>query len=216
MSTHASRDIMPKRRSSFGLTPRELRILRSLTTPARIQDFLNELPFNNEPHGETCMSPRRVLRTGKAHCMEGAMLAAAALRLLGQRPIIVDLCSVYEDDDHEVALFGRPGRWGALSKTGSPVLRYREPIYRSVRELIMSYFHEYFMNNGRKTLRSYSVPVDLSRFDKRSWMTAEDDLWDIAQHMSDVPHHRILTPSQVKHLRKADPIEIKAGRMLEK
>jgi len=207
---------MPNRRSCFGFAPRELRILRRLNTPARIQDFLSELPFNNETRGETCMSPRRVLRAGRAHCMEGAMLAAAALRLQGRRPLIVDLCSVYEDDDHEIALFGEPGRWGAISKTGSPVLRYREPIYRSVRELIMSYFHEYFMNSGRKTLRTYSNPVDLSRFDKRGWMTAEDNLWDIAQHMSDVPHHRILTPSQIKHLRKADPIEIKAGRMLEK
>ncbi len=207
---------MPDRRSSFGLARRELRILRRLNTPAKIQDFLTNLPFNGEPRGETCMSPRRVLRTGKAHCMEGALLAAAALRLQGRPPLIIDLCATDEDDDHEIALFGGPGCWGAVSKTGSPVLRYREPIYRSIRELIMSYFHEYFMNNGRKTLRSYSVPIDLSRFDKRGWMTAEDDLWDIADYMTDVRHHRILTPAQTAHLRKADPIEIKAGRMQEK
>jgi hypothetical protein len=207
---------MRKPRSSFGFTPRELRVLRRLNTPVKIQDFLAELPFNDEPNGETCMSPRRVLQAGKAHCMEGAMLAAAALRMHGHRPLIVDLCSTYVDDDHEIALFGGPGRWGAISKTGSPVLRYREPIYRTVRELMMSYFHEYFMNNGKKTLRTYSVPVDLSRFDKRGWMTAEDELWDIANYMTDATHYRILTQGQIARLRKADPIEIKAGRMQEK
>jgi len=206
---------MPTRRPPFGFNARELRILRKLTTPAKIQDFINDLPFNDELHGETCMSPRRVLKTGTAHCMEGAMLAAAALRLQGHRPLIVDLCAIIEDDDHEIALFGGPSHWGALSKTGSAVLRYREPIYRTVRELMMSFFHEYFINNGRKTLRSYSVPVDLSRFDKRGWMTTEDDLWDIAEHMTNVRHFPILTRAQIAHLRKADPIEIKAGRMTE-
>lgn len=207
---------MPYARSRFGLTQRELRVLGKLSTPAKIQDFLCELPFNNETRGETCMSPRRVLRIGRAHCMEGAMLAAAALRLHGHRPLIIDLTSAMGDDDHEIALFGEPGRWGALSKTGSPVLRYREPIYRTVRELIMSYFHEYFMNSGRKTLRTYSNPVDLSRFDKRGWITDEEDLWYIAEYMTHIPHHRILTPAQIRHLRKADLIEIKAGRMHEK
>lgn len=197
------------------LTIDERNILRSLNSPQKIQSFLDTLAINHEPNGDTCKSPRRVLREGNAHCIEGAMLSAVALMMQGERPLLLDLTSRRDDDDHVVALFRRHNCWGAISKTNHAVLRYREPVYRSIRELVMSYFHEYFLQNGgAKTLRTYAV-ADLSRFNKRDWMTDEKDLWYIAEYLRDIPHTDILTRSQIAGLRRADPIEIRAGEVVE-
>ncbi len=190
----------------------EIQILRSLRTPRRIQDFLDSIPMNFR---ETCYSPRMVLKQKRAHCMEGAMLAALALRFAGYPPLVMDLKSVPHDDDHVVAVFNVRGHWGAISKTNHGVLRYREPIYKSVRELAMSYFHEYFLDDGSKTLRSYSYPVDLSRFDKRGWMTDEQDVEYVPEYVDDVRHYPILTKAQIAGLRKADSIERKMGKIRE-
>src|SRR5688572_17064664 len=171
------------------LTRDERKILRALDAPWKIQDFLNATPTNHEPDGDTCLSPRRVLREKRAHCMEGAMLAAAALRFHGEPPLVVDLMGAPDDCDHVIAVFRRNGHWGAISKTNHSVLRYREPVYRTIRELVMSYFHEYSsQETGKKTLRSYSAPVDLSRFDALGWMTREDDVWEIPSYLADVRH----------------------------
>lgn len=191
----------------------ELRVLRPLTTPRKIQDFLDTIEMNFDD--ETCFSPRRVLRERRAQCMEGAMLAAAALRLAGYPPLVMDLKSIDTDDDHVVAVFREGRHWGAISKTNHGVLRYREPIYESPRELAMSYFHEYFLDDGRKTLRSYSVPVDLSRFDRKGWMTAEEDVWYVPNHVDAVRHIPMLTRTQISRLRKADPIERAMGKIVE-
>ncbi len=130
------------------------------------------------------------------------MLAAAALRLHGHKPLVVDLKATKPDYHHAIAVFKINGCWGAISKTNHAVLRFREPIYKSIRELVMSYFHEYFLNkNGQKTLRSYSRPVNLSRFDKKGWMTAEDDIWYIDEYLDRLPHKKILTPKMIKNLR---------------
>ncbi len=196
-------------------TDQEWKTLRRLDHPHKIQSFLNQLPTNFEVDGDECKSPRRVLAKGNAHCMEGAMLAALALRVHGERPLVLDLTSRRDDDDHVVALFKQGNCWGAISKTNHAVLRYREPIYKTVRELAMSYFHEYFLQNGgAKTLRSYAV-ADLSRFDKRGWMTAKEDVWYVPEHLFDITHTEILTRSQIARLRRADPIEIQAGDILE-
>lgn len=192
---------------------KELKILRQLKTPQKIQEFLNKIPINFEKHCETCFSPRMVLKYNKAHCMEGAMLAAAALRVNGYNPLVVDLTTTKEDYDHVVAVFKQNNYWGAISKTNHAVLRYREPVYKTIRELVMSYFHEYFLDNGKKTLRTYSMPVDLSRFDKQNWMTSEDDVWFIPEYLEEISHKTIL-PKNIK-LRKADKIEIKAGKLVE-
>ena len=199
----------------YGLTKDELRLLRGLDSPGKIQDYLDRIPVNREPEGDTCLSPRRVIRERRAHCIEGAMLAALALRLAGQPPLLLDLTSSPRDFDHVVALFKRHGCWGAISKTNHAVLRYREPVYRTVRELVLSYFHEYFNEGGYKTLRSYSPPVNLSRFDKLGWATNEDDNWFVAQYLADVRHVPLLTRSQIATLRKAHPTEIKAGDIVE-
>lgn len=198
-----------------GLTKHELKTLHTLSTPQRIQDYLNEMPINEEKHGDTCLSPREVLRQRHAHCMEGAMLASLALRLHGHRPLLMDLKTTRRDFDHVVALFRVKGFWGAISKTNHAVLRYREPIYATIRELALSYFHEYFLDDGTKTLRSFSKPFDLSRFDTDGWMTADDDVWYVPAALDDSPHTPILTPVQLRNLRKADPIERRAGSLVE-
>ncbi|HJX50620.1 MAG TPA: hypothetical protein VJ438_04105 [Candidatus Nanoarchaeia archaeon] len=190
----------------------ELEILKKINTPSKIQDFLNSLKTNFELNGDTCSSPRKVLREGHAHCMEGAILAAAILRLQGFKPLIVDLETNKDDYDHAIAVFNKDGFWGALSKTNHAVLRYREPVYKSIRELVMSFFHEYFLDsNGKKTLRRFSMPVDLSRFDKFAWEVSEEDVWYIPEYLVEAKHFDLLTRSQIASLRKADEIEIKAG-----
>lgn len=170
--------------------------------------------MNFEPKGHTCCSPRRVLREWKAHCVEGAIFAAAALRFHGHPPLLMDLTSEADDYDHVVTLFRQRGFWGAISKTNHAVLRYRDPIYRTLRELALSYFHEYFLDDGRKTLRSFAAPIDLSRFARRRWMTAEDDLWDVYDHLFAAKHHPLLTPAQMRSLRRADPVERRAGKLV--
>lgn len=161
------------------------------------------------------MSPCRVLLDRKAHCLEGAMLAALGLKRLGHRPLLVHLAAADPDDDHAIAVFKKHGCWGAISKSNHAVLRYREPVYASIRELVMSYFHEYFLQNGKKTLRSYTRPIHLSRFNHLHWETADEDLWELSDALTDAPHIRILTPAQQSELRLADKIERKAGAILE-
>ncbi len=200
----------------FGFNKKEVEIFKRLNTPKKIQDFINNIPANYELHGETVLSPRMVLKENRAHCMEGAMFAAVALRFHEHKPLVVDLTSVKDDDDHVITVFKHKGYWGAISKTNHAVLRYREPVYKTIRELVMSYFHEYFTNhNGKKTLRSYSMPVDLSRFDQKGWMTAEKDVEYIPDYLVEVSHKQILSRSQIAFLREADHIEIKAGKIVE-
>lgn len=197
----------------FGFTKKELGILKKLSTPPKIQDWLEKLPINFELQGETCMSPRQVLKKRTAHCIEGAMLAAVALRLQGHRPLLVDLKASARDDDHVIAVFREQGKWGAISHVNHNVLRYRDPAYRDIRELAMSYFHEYFLQNRRKSLRSYSHPVDLSRFDKRGWMTADQDLWYLPRYLNKVKHFPVAPQRAIRKLRRVDAIEIKAGNI---
>lgn len=196
-------------------SPHEQRAFARLSTPAKIQDFLNSLPFHIVPDNDTCLSPRGVLAARTAQCMEGAMFAAVALRYHGRKPLVLDLTADKDDADHVVAVFQERGCWGAISKTNHAVLRYREPVYRTIRELVMSYFHEYFLENGKKTLRSYSRPVNLSRFDSLGWMTSNEPVWYIPEYLVDVRHYPILTAQQQRGLRPADALEIAAGKLSE-
>lgn len=199
----------------FGLSKEELAVLKRLSTPNKIQDFLDTLAINYEKQGETCMSPRMVLREGKAHCLEGAFLAAAALWLHGEDPILLNLETLDVDDDHAIALFKRNGHWGAISKTNHGVLRFRDPIYRTPRELALSYFHEYFMpTTGQKTLRSYSRPFSLKRFGS-GWVTSEENLWGIAHALDESTHFPLVPKEYVRHLRPSSPVERAAGSIAE-
>lgn len=199
----------------FGFNKTEIKLFKNLSGPRKIQDFLNKIPINFERGGETCYSPRLVLRKRRAHCLEGALLAAAALRFHGFPPLVMDLKAADHDFDHVVAVFRLDNRWGAISKTNHAVLRYREPVYKSIRELVMSFFHEYFTDNGRKTLRSWSLPVNLSRFDKKGWQTAKEHLWYINDYIDSVRHKPILNKKQLHSLRKADFIERQAGKLVQ-
>lgn len=198
-------------------TPKERKIFSKLKTPAKIQDYLNSLEFNFEKEKETCMSPRRVIESQKAHCMEAAMFAAAAIEFHGSKPLVVDLRVGKRpfDFDHVVALFKEGNFFGAISKTNHAVLRYRDPIYKSVRELVLSYFNEYYLENGKKTLREYSRPFNLNHFKKLSWQTSEEDLFEIPEYLDKIKHYKLLTPKQIKNLRKVDRIEVKAGDLEE-
>jgi hypothetical protein len=192
----------------------ELRPLARLGTPRRVQSFLDAIPINHERRRETCSSALTALRRNSAHCMEGALVAALALWCRGQPPLLMDLKTSRHDVDHVVALFRRGRYWGAITKTNHAVLRYREPIYRDPRELAASYFHEYFLNDGRKTLRSFSRPYDLRRHGT-DWITRDDDLWDIQDALDRSPHVSLVDRSQIAGLRRADDIEIRAGRLVE-
>jgi hypothetical protein len=195
-------------------TKEELGVYKKLKKPMMVQDFLNGLKTNFEEEGDTCFSPRMVLEKGKAHCIEGALFAASALRFHGFEPLILDLEANNKDYDHVVAVFKKDGCWGAISKTNHAVLRYREPIYKTIRELAMSFFHEYFTDDGKKTLRRYSLPVNLRRFDKKGWMFSEEEVWYIPDYLTKIKHFDILSRKQVSDLRKADEIEIEAGKMV--
>lgn len=191
----------------------ERRALRKLTSPTRIQRFLDcELRYNVEPGGHTCRSPRLVLRDGVAHCMEGALFAAMALRLLGYPPLIVDLEAV-RDSDHVLAVYRINGHWGALAKSDYSGLRSREPVYRTLRELVMSYFEHYYNPAGEKTLRGFSRPVNLARFDRLQWMTTDREVWEIPTHLCDIPHTSLLTRPMERTLARMDERLYKAGRL---
>ena len=200
----------------FDLTKDEGKLFKKLNTPAKIQDFLNSISYNFEEGMETCRSPREVLKVKCAHCLEGAYFAAAVLWYHGEKPLLLDLRSTQHDLDHVVALFKNDGYWGAISKTNHAVLRYREPIYKTLRELVLSYFHEYFLNTtGVKTLREYSKPFDLRKFGNE-WITTDEDLWEIGALLDDAPHFPVLPPGmKTNMLRKADQVEIEAGKLTQ-
>jgi hypothetical protein len=202
---------------TYGLESGEWAVLRRLRTPEKVQDFLNALPANFELRGETYRSPRRVLRDRTAHCFEGALLAAAAFLVNGKKPLLMDLRTdpAIPDGDHVVALFKKRGLWGAVSKTNHAWLRYREPIYRTVRELALSYFHEYIWDDGRKSLRAYSRPVNLRSLMKRGWLTDERELHWLVRAVDRAPHAPLAPRAAVKEYRLAEPIELAVGELEE-
>jgi hypothetical protein len=197
------------------LTKSELAVFQSLNTPAKIQTFVNKIPINFERQKETLMSPRGVLKKRKAHCIEAAILAASILWYHGHEPWLVDLKTVDNDLDHVLSVFKIDNKWGAITKTNHAVLRYREPIYRDIRELVISYFHEYYLENRKKTLRSYTRLFNLKRFKRKSFITSEKNLWYIGTALDRVKHYPLLTRKQIRSLRLVDRIEIKAGRIEE-
>ncbi|HUK25116.1 MAG TPA: hypothetical protein VLV49_11085 [Terriglobales bacterium] len=181
-------------------SPAELRRLRSLKDPYGIQRFLDDMPYHLE---DTAWSPRVVLRENSAHCLEGAMFAAAALRANGFPPLIMDL-EAEHDTDHVVAVYRVAGRWGALAKSNFTGCRYREPVYRSLRELAMSYFNIYFNMRRERTLRTFSRPVNLARFDRQHWMTTEEPIWFIVNYLFEIHHYKLLRPGMAQRLHRVD------------
>jgi len=170
-------------------------VLRKLSTPEKIQRYLDDLPYNKEKDGETCRSPRLVIEHNSAHCFEGALFAAAALRVSGRPPLILDLAAV-RDDDHVIAVYRTGACWGAIGKSNYSGLRFRSPVYRTLRELALSFFEHYYNLKGEKTLRSYSRPVNLSRFDSIEWMTSEEPVWAIPEYLCEIKHIPIFEPTR--------------------
>jgi hypothetical protein len=181
-------------------TPRELRKLRALKTPAGIQRFLDSLPYHL---AGTSWSPRRVLEEGTAHCLEGSIFAAAALRALGYPPLLLDF-EAHHDTDHVVAIYQINRHWGAIAKSNFSGCRWREPVHRTLRELAISYFDTYFNLRRQRSLRTYSRPVNLARFDRRHWMTTPKDVWFIAEYLCDISHTRLLKPWMLRRLSPVD------------
>ena len=203
--------------AASGLAKRQYQTLARLRTPINIQDFLDALPMNWENGGDTHRSPACALRAKKAHCIEGALLAAAALWIAGEPPLLMDLWADEERDgeDHLVALYKRGRYWGAVSKTNHASIRFRDPIYRTPRELALSYFHEWFLNTtGEKTLTAYSRPYDLSRLGP-DWVAAREDLWHLDDILNALPHYPLMPRGHERYLRRADAMERRAGRLIE-
>lgn len=200
-----------------GLSRKDYARLAKLKTPAAIQDFLDTLPMNLEKGGYTHRSPQAALAAKKAQCVEGALLAAAALWIQGEKPLLLDLAvrDDADDRDHVVALYKRNGYWGAISKTNHAVLRFRDPIYRTLRELALSYFHEWFMDkNGEKTLSSFAGPYDLSKKGS-TWVSSSEQLFWIDDVLNALPHHELVPKGNQKFIRRADAMERKAGKFTE-
>jgi len=201
-------------RATLGLSRGEFAALRRLRSPEKIQEFLYGLKQNFELRGETCNSVRTVLKERRAHCIEGAITAACALWIHGEPPLLLDMQAVH-DFDHVVALFRRNGRWGAISKTNGIGLRWRDPVYASLRELAMSYLHEYYNKRDRKTLRTYSAPYDLRRMQPADWVTAEDGAWDLVDNLEAVRHYKLMSRAQARSLIRRDPFEREVGSLLQ-
>jgi len=188
-------------------TSEEISFLKTMSDPDKIQGFLDSIDYN--PNYE-CRSPRWVIRKKSAHCFEGALFAAATLQFIGYEPLIIDMKS-FNDDDHVIAVFKVNDRWGSVAKSNFTSLRYREPVYRSLRELVMSYFDFYFNMDGDKSLRSYSLPLNLKIYDSRHWATTDEDLEFIGDKLEKIRHYPVVNNKMIKNLYKASDTMLKAG-----
>jgi hypothetical protein len=199
-------------REELGLTRAEYALLKDLSSPYKIQDFISRIPTNFEPEGDTYLSVRQVLRQRRAHCIEAAMVAACARWINGEAPLLMDIRAV-RDDDHVIALYRRNSHWGSISKTNNCTLRFRDPVYRSLRELALSYFHEYSNDRREKTMREYSRAFDLSRIDPKLWVTNGDNCWEIVDMLDEIRHYKLVTPIQAGKLRRLERVEMRARKV---
>ena len=191
------------------LNKKELKLISGLTSPVKIQAFLDSIPYSAE---DIYRCPARVLRDRKAHCFDGAMFAAAALRRLGYPPLILDMLP-HNDDDHLLALYQREGHWGAVAKSNFVGLRFREPVYRTLRELVMSYFEDFYNVDHEKTLRGYTVPLNLSALDPLNWMTCDETMDAISDKLDKTRKVYLLTDKMVASLALVDERSYQAGLM---
>lgn len=187
----------------------EQQFFRQLNSPFLIQTYLDNLPYSDDSFYR---SPRRVMQDGKAHCFDGALFAACALQFIGHRPLIVDIFAD-NDDDHLLAIYKVRNYWGAVAKSNFVGLRFREPGYRNLRELVLSYFESYYNLEKEKTMRGYTVPLDLSRFYHLQWMTSDQNLEQISDALDRIRHINILTPAMIKELNPVDERSYRAGML---
>ena len=197
------------------LSPAEQRLFARLDTPQKLQTFIDRLPANFEPDGDTIMSPRRLMKARVAHCAEGALFAAAVLAFHGKPAWLMDIQSLPSDHDHVVTLFKERGLWGAISKTNHAILRWRDPIYRSPRELAMSYAHEYCLPGGKKSMLAFSKPFSLARFAPKRWVIATEDLDWLLEELDDSPHVPVAPRAALRSRRRMSRVELLAQEVVE-
>ena len=198
----------------LGLCEASAERLARLATPEAVQDFVVGIPMNFEPDGWTAYSVEGVLRENRAHCIEAALVAACALAMAGRPPLLLDMGAAEGDDDHVIALFRRGRHWGAISKSNGAYLRFRDPIYRNLRELALSYFCEY-VKNGQKMLRTYSLPLDLRKVDPTLWVTREKSCKEVIDMLTSARHFSLIPRGQERRLRRIDDIVSRAFRVPE-
>jgi hypothetical protein len=191
-------------------TKSERRIFDGLTSPAKVQEFLGGVTYSSE---EIYRCPLRVLRERVGHCYDGAVFAAAALSRIGHPPLILELLPNARDDDHMLAVYRQDGCWGALAQSNFTGLRSREPVYRSLRELVMSYFEQFYNTDREKTLRGYTLPINLKMLDTRQWMTRDAAMREIAGCLDRAVHKRVLTRKMVLRLSPVDERSFRSGLM---
>jgi hypothetical protein len=196
------------------LSKAERTLLQRQSSPRKLQSFVNAIPINFEPDGDSCFTVRQVLAHRRAHCIEAALVAACALWLNGDPPLVCDL-RAEGDWDHVLALFRRGGLWGAIAKSNHLALRGRDPIYRSVRELALSYFHEYHNDRGERSLREYSRPFDLRSLDPAEWVTGDAGAWEAERRIDLSRHYRLYPSSQQRYITPIDAMQWRANDLLE-
>lgn len=199
---------------SLGLPEEQAETLARLKSPEAVQDFITDLRINAEAGGDTCLPVTETLRQRHAHCIEGAFVAACALWMAGEKPLLMDMQAASGDHDHVIALFQRNGCWGAISKSNHVWVRWRDPIYRSLRELAISYFNEYCLGD-RKTLRNYSASIDLRRFPPGEWVAGRESCWEVGAALDDARHYPLLSPGQERSLKSRDRMEMRADKIVE-
>jgi hypothetical protein len=197
------------------LTPAERRVFARLNTPQKIQTFIEKMPPNFELKGDTALSPRSMLKAKNCHCAEAAVFAAAAIAYHGKPAWLMDIRALPSDSDHIVTLFKERGLWGAISKTNHAVLRWRDPIYRSPRELAMTYAHEYNLNGGKKSMLSFSRPFSLSRYAPQRWVVSADDLDWLLYELDLSPHEPVAPPHALRKRRRMTRVELKSQDVTE-
>jgi len=197
------------------LTPAEQRLFARLDTPQKVQDFVDRLPANFELDGDTVMSPRRMLRARRAHCAEGALFGAAVLAFHGRPAWLMDLRALPSDHDHVVALFTERGLWGAISKSNHAILRWRDPIYRSARELAMTYAHEYCLPGGKKSMLAFSRPFALTRFAPERWVTTDDELHWLMDALDAAPHVPVAPAAAMRARRRSSKVELLSQEVVQ-
>lgn len=190
------------------LNNQELKTMSKLNSPNKIQAFLDAIPYSSE---SIYRCPLQVLRDRVANCFDGALFAAAALRQIGFPPLILDMIPDSRDDDHVLALYKQDGHWGAIAKSNFVGLRFREPIHRNLRELVLSYFDQYYNIKREKTLRGYTLPLNLKTFDKFDWMVSDKSMERIAQRLDEIRRFFLLTPKMIAGLSTVDERLYKAG-----
>ncbi len=195
-------------RLQYLLHKKELKVFLQLTSPIKIQNFLDSLPYSDETRYRC---PRSVLQDHKAHCYDGAVLAAAALQMIGYPPLLVEMLPNDRDDDHILAVFRQGKSWGAVAKSNFVGLRYREPVYQSLRELVMSYFESYFNIAGERTLLGYTAPLNINRFNKLDWLIHDSVMDVIGDALNGIRKYRIMTPAMTRKLTCVDERSYKAG-----